>query len=67
LKGLPSGEERWAPVQEALEKARKARDQGSREDAEKIWQGLEDLYWNDPSARDILKQITKDRAKLPAK
>jgi serine/threonine-protein kinase len=58
---LPSDEERWAPVRQALERARTLRDDGKHQEAEEVWQGIEDLYANDPSARDILKQITKDR------
>jgi serine/threonine-protein kinase len=63
LKDVPGAEARWAPVRHALARARALRDEGKRPEAEDVWQGLEDLYWNDSSARDILQEIKRDRGK----
>jgi serine/threonine-protein kinase len=56
-----SEEKRWAPVREALKRARTLRDEGKAEDAEAIWQGLEALYSDDPSAKAILEEVRRDR------
>lgn len=61
LKDLPPDADRWLPVRQALERARKLRDEAKRDDAEQIWQGVEELYWNDPTAREILAEVKKDR------
>jgi serine/threonine-protein kinase len=62
IKEVPP-EERWKPVREALARARKLRDEGERKEAEVIWNGIEELYASDPSARDILKEVRQDRNK----
>jgi serine/threonine-protein kinase len=64
LKGfekVPDPDKRWKDVRAALEQARLYLAQGKPENAEAIWKGLEELYWNDPSALDILKEIQKQR------
>jgi serine/threonine-protein kinase len=58
----PEGERRHA-VREALERARRLRDQGRRRQAEEIWQGLEALYGGDPSAQEVLSEIRRDRGR----
>jgi hypothetical protein len=61
LKNLPADEDQLAPVREALKEARRLRDAGKVEEAEKIWAGFEDLYGNDSSGREILEEIRRDR------
>jgi hypothetical protein len=56
-----SEEKRWAPVREALKRARTLRDEGKEQEAEGIWQGLEELYRNDPSAASIVEEVRRDR------
>jgi serine/threonine-protein kinase len=53
--------ERWAPVRAALERARKLHAEGQNQQAREIWDGIEELYRNDPSAREIVQQVRKDR------
>jgi hypothetical protein len=60
---VPAEDERWKPVTEALKQARTLRDQGNRKRAEEIWSGIEGLYWNEPAARKVLKQVQEDRGK----
>lgn len=48
-------------VQRALQQARQWRDQGQRQKAEEIWQGLEALYRDDPKAKEMLREIERDR------
>lgn len=57
------GDKRWATAKAALERARQLRDEGERAKAEEIWQGLEELYKADPSAKDVLDELRRDRAK----
>jgi serine/threonine protein kinase len=59
-KRAPS-EHRWDSVRNALQRARDLRDGGRSKEAEKIWQGIEELYQGDPSAQEILAEIKKDR------
>ncbi len=54
-------EPRRAAALQALQHARQLRDQGRRQQAEEIWQGLEELYRNDKSADEILQQVRRDR------
>jgi serine/threonine-protein kinase len=54
-------EKRWEPVRAALQRARQLRDDGKPDEAEAIWQGLEDLYGKDPSAAAILDEVRHDR------
>jgi serine/threonine-protein kinase len=61
LQNLPE-EHRWDSVRQALERARDLRDKGKRQEAEKVWQGIEDFYRDNPSAREILQELQHDRA-----
>jgi serine/threonine-protein kinase len=53
--------ERWAPVRAALAQARKLYADGQKQQAREIWDGIEELYQDDPSAREILQEVRKDR------
>lgn len=59
-KRAPS-EHRWDSVRKSLARARQLRDDGKRKEADTIWQGIEDLYQGDSSAKVILAEIKKDR------
>jgi len=56
-------EHRWDCVHQALERAQRLRDEGKRKEAEVIWKGIEELYRGDSSAKEILAEIKKDRAR----
>jgi hypothetical protein len=56
-----SDEKRWTPVRESLKRARALRDDGKVQEAEAIWQGLDELYRGDPSAAGILEEVRRDR------
>src|SRR5262249_52674684 len=56
-----AGDKRWATALASLEEARRFRDNGEREKADSIWQGLEELYRSDPSAGAIREEIERDR------
>jgi hypothetical protein len=58
---VPDEGRRWDAVNAQLANARRLRADGKPDEAEAIWQALEALYKNDPSARDILERIRKDR------
>jgi hypothetical protein len=60
---IQSEEKRWQSVREALARARQLRDEGKRDEAEAIWQGIEGLYEKDPSSAAILKEVRRDRGK----
>ena len=62
LQDLPGEEHRWDSVRQALERARDLRDHGKRQEAEEVWQGIEGLYRDNASAREILQEIQRDRA-----
>lgn len=47
----------------ALDHADKLRREGKREDAERIWSGIEQLYRDDPAAAEILAEVQKARQK----
>jgi serine/threonine-protein kinase len=57
----PTAGHRWDSTRQALERARQLRDRGKRKEAEGIWAGIEHLYQGDPSAREILEEVKKDR------
>jgi serine/threonine-protein kinase len=63
LESRKPSEHRWDSVERALEQARQLRDKGKRQEAEAIWQGIEELYQGDSSAKEILAEIKKDRGK----
>jgi serine/threonine-protein kinase len=54
---------RWEPVRDALKRAAALAAQGKGEEADAIWRGLEDLYRNDPAARDVLAEVKAARRK----
>ncbi|HEV3142266.1 MAG TPA: serine/threonine-protein kinase [Gemmataceae bacterium] len=65
---LPSSSEqnRFEAVEQSLALARQLRDSGNpgqQEQARQIWQSLEELYRDDPAAKEILDTIKKDRGK----
>ncbi len=57
----PDRQKRWDDVNLALQQARLRLAEGKPREAEAIWTALEKLYWNDPAAVDILKEIQKQR------
>jgi serine/threonine-protein kinase len=59
--GPPAGLDRWEGVRRALAEARRLRDDNKRDAAEEIWKGLEELYRDDPSAKEIVETVRKDR------
>src|SRR5229473_799229 len=61
LENRKPSEHRWDSVERALERARQMRDEGKRKEAEAIWQGIEELYQGDSSAKEILAEIKGDR------
>jgi serine/threonine-protein kinase len=63
--GTLSADRRWAPVQNGLDRACQLRDAGKMEDARAVWQALESLYRDDPSAGPILERIKQDQAAAP--
>ncbi len=58
-----SGEHRFDGVERALKQARELRDAGNLERARGIWQSLEELYRDDPSAMGIMEEVRRDREK----
>jgi serine/threonine-protein kinase len=58
-----SSPKRWASLRAALERARKLRDQNKRDEAVKIWNGIESQYGKDPSARAIIEEMKRDQKK----
>jgi serine/threonine-protein kinase len=58
-----AAKERWEPVRAALKRAAALRDQGKNAEAERIWQGIEELYRADPTAQDILQEVQAARKK----
>jgi hypothetical protein len=60
---ITGGDARFAPAREALDQARKLRDAGKRDDANRIWSGLEALYRDDPAATPVMDELKRDREK----
>ncbi|MFL5243025.1 MAG: protein kinase domain-containing protein [Gemmataceae bacterium] len=58
----PPLEKRWDSVRAALKRARELKQAGKPAEAKAIYEGLHDLYHDDPSAKEILAEI--DREKL---
>lgn len=48
-------------VDEALATARRLRDAGKTDEARRIWSAIETLYRDDPSAREVIEQLKRDR------
>jgi hypothetical protein len=59
--GEPTHGDRFASAQAALADARKLQADGKRTEAERIWQGLESLYRDDPAAAPLMAELRKDR------
>jgi hypothetical protein len=57
------GGERFASARAALARARELRDAGKRDEATRIWDGLEALYRDDPSASTVMDELRRDRGK----
>jgi hypothetical protein len=55
--------DRFKQVKLALERADTLRMEGKREEAERIWTGIERLYGQDPSAADLILEVQKARLK----
>jgi hypothetical protein len=55
------GDGRFATAREALAQARTLRDAGKRDEASRIWSGLEALYRDDPAAASVMDELRKDR------
>jgi hypothetical protein len=61
LDKLAANQKRWLPVQAALKRAQSLWDQGQRQQAEVIWNGIEALYRGDPDAVEILQAVAAAR------
>jgi serine/threonine-protein kinase len=61
LDKLQPSPERLAQARAALKRANELRDQGKRQEAERIWEGIEDLYRDDHSFRDLIKEVRAAR------
>jgi hypothetical protein len=48
-------------IEESLTTARRLRDAGKTAEARRIWDAVEALYRDDPSAREIVDQLNRDR------
>jgi len=56
-----SRKDRWQTVRPALSRAEQLAAAGRRDEAEKIWSALEELYGRDPYATEILAEVSKAR------
>jgi len=63
LEKTASSDKRWEKLQPALKRAATLRDGGQRAQAEKIWSAIENLYANDPWAKDLLAEVEMARQK----
>jgi hypothetical protein len=59
----PSSGDRFASAREALAEAKRLRDAGKRTEAERIWDGLEALYGDEPGADSIASEVKRDRGR----
>jgi serine/threonine-protein kinase len=57
----PDEGKRLQAARASLQQARRLRDEGKKQEAAAIWQALEDLYRDDPSARSLLEELKIDR------
>jgi serine/threonine-protein kinase len=55
---------RWDAARQALARARRLREQGQRQEADEIYAALEELYRDDPSAREILDEVRREKEGL---
>jgi hypothetical protein len=61
--GEPAGGDQFASAREALAEARKLRDAGQRDAAARIWDGLVELYHDDPAAAAVLAELWRARGR----
>jgi serine/threonine-protein kinase len=59
----PSDAHRWDSVERALARARRLREEGRPQEADEVCAALEELYRDDPSARDILERVRRERGR----
>jgi serine/threonine-protein kinase len=59
----PSDAHRWDSVEKALARARRLREEGRPQEADEVCAALEELYRDDPSARDILERVRRERGR----
>jgi serine/threonine-protein kinase len=57
---------RWQSIRAALKRAAALAAEGKRAEAEAVWRGIEQLYREDPAARDILAEVRAARGQAPA-
>jgi serine/threonine-protein kinase len=63
LETAATSQERWQSVREALKRADILQNDGKQKEARRIWTSLENLYRDDPWAKEILEEIRKARKK----
>ncbi len=51
----------WDAARQALARARRLRDEGKQQEADEILAALEELYHDDPSAKEILDEVRRER------
>jgi serine/threonine-protein kinase len=59
----PDLEKRWDSVRTALDRARNLKQSGHVDEAEAIYDGLHELYRDDPSAKEMLAEIEREKIK----
>jgi serine/threonine-protein kinase len=59
----PGGDKdrRWASARAALQRARQLRQEDRQDEAKAIYQGLEQMYRNDPAAKELVDEIRRER------
>jgi serine/threonine-protein kinase len=63
LAKMQAAGDRLGPVRAALKRAQTLNAEGNGQEAERIWNGVEELYRDDPSARDLVKEARAARDK----
>jgi hypothetical protein len=61
--GEANNAHRWDAVDKALTRARRLREEGKPQEADEIYAAVEELYRDDPSAKDILEKVQRERGK----
>jgi TolA-binding protein len=51
-----TNKDRWLSVRAALDRAKELQRQGKSDEARKMWQGIEQLYANDPAAMEFVAE-----------
>jgi tetratricopeptide (TPR) repeat protein len=59
--GAAADGHRWDSVRHVLERAKRLRADGQAGEAEEVYRALEELYRDDPSAKDILDEVRRAR------